>query len=164
MYTAQLEVDGEVQSSSFELKINPNESYSKRDIDRKYAYWMEMYQLSLDYSEKIAQAMAAHEEVLKKAEANPELQEKAEAVTEAFQEYKGTFVPFGRTLAEIINQPAKLFSKLVWLHNMAESSEGPPNNTSVAQFEDIKVLMAQAEAEQGAKFQAALVEFNAAAQ
>jgi hypothetical protein len=31
----------------------------------------------------------------------------------------------GRTLAEIINQPAKIFTKMIWLHNMMEVSEGP---------------------------------------
>ena len=91
------------------------------------------------------------------------LKEKADAVTAAFQEYKAVYVPFGRTLAEIINQPAKLFSKLTWLHNMAESSEGPPNNTSLAQFASIKTLMKQAEAKEGQTFKAALQEFNNAA-
>ena len=28
-------------------------------------------------------------------------------------------------LAEIINQPAKIFTKMIWLHNMMEVSEGP---------------------------------------
>jgi photosystem II stability/assembly factor-like uncharacterized protein len=162
-YTAQLAVDGDVQSSEFELKINPNEAYTQAEIDAKYDYWMEMYQLSLAYSDKIGKAIAAQEDAVKQAEANPALQEKADAVTEALSEYKSAFIPFGRTLAEIINQPAKLFSKLVWLHNMAESSEGPPNNTSVKQFEAIKVLMEEAEADQGQRFERALQEFNLAA-
>jgi len=163
-YTARLEVDGDVQSSEFELKINPNETYTQEEIDAKYDYWMEMYALSLEYSDKISQAMAATEEAAAKLEANPALQEQADALTAAFDEYKAVFVPFGRTLAEIINQPAKLFSKIVWLHNMAESSEGPPNNTSVAQFESIKSLMQAAEAEEGQKFRDALEAFNQAAQ
>ncbi len=162
-YTAKLEVDGDVQTSDFMLKINPNEPYSPRDIDRKYEYWMEMYEVSLASSEKIATAIAAQKEVAKKAEANPALKAKADAVTAALEEYQSTFIPKGRTLAEIINQPAKLFSKLVWLHNMAESSEGPPNNTSVAQFESIKQLIVEAETNLGTKFESALAEFNQAA-
>ncbi|NTS76673.1 hypothetical protein HR060_07300 [Catenovulum sp. SM1970] len=162
-YTVKLEVDGETQTSDFMLNINPNETYSQAEIDAKYDYWMDMYQVSLDYSAKLAKAMAAEKEVIAKAKVDPTLESAAKAVTDAMAEYKSTFIPFGRTLAEIINQPAKLFSKITWLHNMAESSEGPPNNTSLEQFETIKKLMVEAEQEQGKQFNDALKAFNAKA-
>ena len=108
--------------------------------------------------------MQLNKEVAEQAKANPKLQAQADAVNAALEEYKAILIPEGRTLAEIINQPAKLFSKLVWLHNMMESTEGPPNNTSVKQLEDIEALLASAEAKEGEAFRTALAAFNAAAQ
>ena len=163
-YKAKLEVDGDVQFSEFELKINPNEPYTKADIDEKYAYWMEMYQLSVDTSTVLSKAMAEEAEVLERTKGNDKLKEPAEAVSAAMADYKITFIPEGRTLAEVINQPARLFSKITWLHNMMELTEGPANNTSIEQFESIKKLIAAAQAEKGKKFADAVNAFNAAAE
>ncbi len=109
-YKAKLEVDGDVQISLFELKINPNEPYTTAQIDEKYAYWMDIYQLSIDTSNALLKAMSVEAEVLEKAKGNDKLKAPAEAVSAAMADYKITFVPKGRTLAEIINQPARLFS------------------------------------------------------
>lgn len=163
-YTAKLEVDGKVQSSQFTLSINPNEPYTQTEIDTKYDYWMEMYQLALDLSDTMSTAMAAEKEAQEKAKANPALKAQAAAVSEAMAEYKSTFIPKGRTLAEIINQPAKLFSKLTWLHNLMESTEGPANQPSIEQFESIKTLVKQAEKEKGEAFRTVLADFKHAAQ
>ena len=133
---------------------------TQAEIDAKYDYWMRMYQLSLDYSDKLAKATANKDAALKKAKSNAQLAAQAKELEAAFEQYKAVYIPFGRTLAEIINQPAKLFSKLVWLHNMAESSEGPPNNTSVAQLEAIEKLMKQADQQEGKAFRDALASFN----
>ncbi|MFD2166379.1 hypothetical protein ACFSJY_08870 [Thalassotalea euphylliae] len=163
VYTAKLEVDGDVQTSDFTLNINPNETYTQEQIDAKYDYWMEMYDVSNQYSNKILAAMAQQKEVNAAAEKNSNLKAKADAVNAAFEEYKAVYIPFGRTLAEIINQPAKLFSKITWLHNMAESSEGPPNNTSLKQFESIEKLLAEADKKEGQAFRDAVAAFNKAA-
>ena len=163
-YTAVLEVDGVKQSSDFKLSINPNEPYTQAEIDAKYVYWMDMYQQTLDASNKLSQAIAAEKEVAEQAKANPKLQAQADAVNAALEEYKAILIPEGRTLSEIINQPAKLFSKLVWLHNMMESTEGPPNNTSVDQLKNIEALIVAAEAKEGEAFRTALAAFNEAAQ
>ncbi len=48
-----------------------------------------------------------------------------EDITALVDDFESTFVPTGRTLAEIINQQAKIFTKMIWLHNMMEVSEGP---------------------------------------
>ncbi len=162
-YTVVLEVDGDRQRSDFLLQINPNEPYTQAQIDEKYDYWMNLYQQTLDASARLSKAMAAEAEVAKQAAQNPALQGQAEAVNAALEEYKSVFIPKGRTLAEIINQPAKLFSKLTWLHNMMESTEGPPNNTSMEQLEDIESLIRAAEDEQGKMFNDALEAFTAAA-
>jgi hypothetical protein len=52
-------------------------------------------------------------------------EKQAAIVAELVDRYEATFVPTGRTLAEIINLPAKIFTKMIWLHNMMEVTEGP---------------------------------------
>ena len=49
--------------------------------------------------------------------------------------YESTFVPTGRTLAEIINLPAKIFTKMTWLHNMMEVTEGPVTASQVEVYD-----------------------------
>ena len=52
-------------------------------------------------------------------------EEQAAIIANAADAYEATFVSTGRTLAEVINLPAKIFTKMVWLHNMMEFTEGP---------------------------------------
>ena len=47
---------------------------------------------------------------------------------------------------------------------MMETTEGPPNNTSVDQLKNIEALIVAAEAKEGEAFRTALAAFNAAAQ
>jgi hypothetical protein len=44
-------------------------------------------------------------------------------------------VATGRTLVQIISEPTKPLSKLVTLHNIMESSEGPPNHPMLEVYE-----------------------------
>ena len=44
-------------------------------------------------------------------------------------------MPVGTTLVQIINEKTKLIPKLTWLHNVMESSEGPPNQGVIDVFD-----------------------------
>ena len=43
------------------------------------------------------------------------------------QDFIASMVATGRTLVQIISEPTKPLSKLVTLHNVMETTEGPPN-------------------------------------
>ena len=162
-YTAVLNVDGEKQSSTFALSINPKESYTSAQLEAKEAFWMELYNTAKVSSEKIQEALTVQKEVLEQADANTALQTQADAVSEVVDAYKSAYIPKGRTLAEIINQPAKIFSKMVWLHNMMELSEGPANQPSLDQFAQLKQDIAAADARYKKDIKAAMNTFDQAA-
>ncbi len=137
-YSAKLSVDGVEQSSTFKLSINPHETYSKAQLDAKKAFWMELYHVAKTSSGEIQKALAVQEQVMAKAESKPAAKAAAEQVAAVVDEYKAVYIPKGRTLAEIINQPAKIFSKMTWLHNMMEQTEGPANQPMIDQLPNLK--------------------------
>jgi hypothetical protein len=161
-YTAKLDVDGIVQSSTFNLSINPNESYSKEELAAKKTFWIELYDTAKSSMQRVKQALETKEEVVAKAESNKNSQAEAQEIARIVDEYKAAYIPKGRTLAEIINQPARINSKMVWLHNMAELSEGPATKSMKDQFADLKKEMATADATYGKDIKAAIKEFEKA--
>jgi hypothetical protein len=161
-YTAKLDVDGVVQTSTFNLSINPNESYSKEQLAAKKTFWMELYDTAKAGTQKVKQALATKEEVLAKAESNKKAQAEVEEIARIVDEYKAVYIPKGRTLAEIINQPAKVNSKMVWLHNMAELSEGPATQSMKDQFAEIKKVMTAEDATYEKNMKKALAKFEKA--
>lgn len=163
-YTILLTVDGVEQSSDFALSINPNESYTKAQLEVKEKFWLELYDAAGTSSVRIKKALAIQKDVLSQAEANKALQPQAEAVSQVVNAYKTVYIPKGRTLAEIINQPARLYSQMVWLHNMMELSEGPANQPMLDQFVAIKKKMAAADAQYDKDIEVAMEAFNKAAQ
>jgi hypothetical protein len=161
-YTAKLTVDGVVQSSSFTLSISPHESYSKKQLQAKKKFWMELYNTAKANTQKIKKALATKEDVLAKAESAKGAQAQADEVARIVDEYKAVYIPKGRTLAEIINQPAKINSKMVWLHNMAELSEGPATQSMKDQFAEIKKVMTAEDATYEKNMKKALAKFEKA--
>jgi hypothetical protein len=145
-YKAKLSVDGVDHFSDFELLISPNETYSKEQIAAKKKFWMELYESATFNADKIHKADAIAKEVTTKAKSNKALATPAKEVADVVAAYRSVYIAKGRTLAEIINQPSKIFSKMVWLHNMMESTEGPANQPSLDQFETLKKEMAEADA------------------
>ncbi len=144
-YTAKLIVDGVGQTSTFTLSISPYESYSKKQLQAKKKFWMDLYHTAKANTQKLKSALATKEEVLAKAESSKMAQDQADEVARIVDGYKAVYIPKGRTLAEIINQPAKINSKMVWLHNMAELSEGPATQSMKDQFTDIKKVISAAD-------------------
>jgi hypothetical protein len=86
----------------------------------------------------------------------------AEVVTRVVDDYESTFVPIGRTLAEIINQPAKIFTKMIWLHNMMEVTEGPVTHSMLDVYAMLNQQRDAANLEYNKNIEAALKKFEAA--
>jgi hypothetical protein len=128
-YRVRLTVDGESQTQSFKLKINPNEVYTREQTDEKAAFWMELYTKTEEGVQSVLAAQAAQAKVAKVLEAggSDELKAQGEVINKLAQDYIASMVATGTTLVQIISEPTKPLSKLVTLHNIMESSEGPPN-------------------------------------
>jgi hypothetical protein len=129
-YQVRLTVDGRSQTESFELHINPNETYSRAETDAKAEFWMQLYDKAEEGVQAVIRAQEIRDGVTAAAEAagaSAELREQAQAIEELTTEFIGGMVATGTTLVQIISEPTKPLSILVSLHNVLESSEGPPN-------------------------------------
>lgn len=160
-YTARLTVDGVSQDHEFQLNINPNETYTREQTDARMVFWLDLYQTvikntnnviaALELSEASAAKVKALEAKGVDAKVLAEAQQQAKIIAEAAATYEAAFVPTGRTLAETINLPAKAFSKLTWLHQMMEMTEGPVTGGMKAKYVAIQEeLKAATEAYQNA--------------
>ncbi|MGD8337447.1 MAG: hypothetical protein PVJ29_10120 [Desulfobacterales bacterium] len=128
-YQVRLTVDGKSQTQEFELKINPNETYTREQTDEKGAFWMKLYAKAEESIQSVLTAKAAQDKVAKVLEAGGSEKLKAQGaeVDKLAQDYVDSMVATGATLVQIISEPTKPLSKLVTLHNILEHSEGPPN-------------------------------------
>jgi 2,4-dienoyl-CoA reductase-like NADH-dependent reductase (Old Yellow Enzyme family) len=129
-YQVRLTVNGEVQTQSFELNMNPNETYTRAETDAKGEFWMQLYAKAEEGVQAVLDAQTAQAAVadtLESDSASDDLKAQAQAVHDLSQEFIAGMVATGRTLVQIISEPTKPLSKLVTLHNVMETSEGPPN-------------------------------------
>jgi len=134
-YTARLTVDGVSQDHGFELSISPHENYTREQTDARMVFWLDLYNNVLASTDNVLKALQLKEETAARVQAMKDsgasaadvaaAEEQAAIVANAVDTYEATFVSTGRTLAEVINLPAKIFTKMVWLHNMMEFTEGP---------------------------------------
>ncbi len=62
-YQVRLTVDGESQTQSFEMQINPNETYTRAETDAKAEAWMALYEKAEDGVQAVLRAQAAREKV-----------------------------------------------------------------------------------------------------
>ena len=62
-YQARLTVNGESQTQSFELKANPNETYTRQQTDAKGEFWMQLYAKADEGVQAVLEARAAQEKV-----------------------------------------------------------------------------------------------------
>jgi len=134
-YLVKLTVDGVSQTREFELFINPNEPYTQEQTDERFDFWMDLYNNVEASSQNVLAALQFKQDVNARVEAMKEsgassdkieaAEKQAAVIGAVVDKYEATFVPTGRTLAEIINLPAKIFTKMIWLHNMMEVTEGP---------------------------------------
>jgi hypothetical protein len=171
-YQARLTVDGVSQTREFELFINPNEPYTREQTDAKFAFWMELYQNVEASTQNVLAALKEKEDVAAKVQAAKDsgastskvnaMQEQAAVITRLVDDYESTFVPVGRTLAEIINQPAKIFTKMIWLHNMMEVTEGPVSQSMLDVYAMLNQQRDAANLEYRKNIEDALEKFEAA--
>jgi hypothetical protein len=128
-YQVRLTVDGKSQTRSFELRINPNENYTRKQTDEKSAFWMALYHKTEEAIQSVLAAKAVQEQVAKAiaSGASKDLKAQGEVVNELAEDYFASMAATGATLVQIISEPTKPLSKLVTLHNILEHTEGPPN-------------------------------------
>jgi photosystem II stability/assembly factor-like uncharacterized protein len=129
-YQVRLTVDGVSETRPFELRINPNETYTRTETDAKAELWMELYEKAEEAVQAVIRAQEVQAEARVAAEApgaSAEVREQAEAVDALAQEFIASMVATGTTLVQIISEPTKPLSILTSLHNVMESGEGPPN-------------------------------------
>jgi hypothetical protein len=126
-YQVRLTVDGQSQTQSFELNTNPNEKYSRQETDRKGKAWMELQAKAEEGVQAVLRAHAAKENVAGALGGSGDLASQAAAIDKLCADLESTLVSTGTTLVQIISQPTKALAKLTMLHNLMETTEGPPN-------------------------------------
>jgi hypothetical protein len=125
-YQAKLTVDGESEVQSFELHMNPNESWTQDDADARFELWWRLRTITENANNSVIEAM----EMAEAAGADSELAERAEA-------FSAKLLPVGSTLSEIANEPAKLLSKLSSVNWMLVQSEGRPPQSAYDVVDEI---------------------------
>ena len=118
-YKAKLTVNGETQIQSFEIRMNPNETWTQDDTDARFALWWRVRTITENANKVIIGAL----EMGEKAGENSELNKKAQAFT-------GKLLPIGTTLSEMANEPTKLLAKLGSVNWMLIHSEGRPTKSA----------------------------------
>ncbi len=126
-YQVRLTVDGQSQIQSFEMKANPNEAYSRAETDAKAEAWMTLYEKGEEGVQAVLRAQAAREKVAAAAEGSGDLAAQAQKITELCTGVESGMVATGTTLVQIISEPSRPLAILTMLHNIMETSEGPPN-------------------------------------
>jgi hypothetical protein len=170
-YQARLTVDGASQTREFDLFMNPNEPYTQAQADERFEFWMDLYNNVEASSQNVLAALKLKEEVAARVQAMKDAgassskieaaEQKAAMIAELVDTYEATFVSTGRTLAEIINLPAKIFTKMVWLHNMMEVTEGPVSAAMKEVYDRLNEVRDKADMEYRQSIAAALKEFDA---
>jgi len=136
-YQVRLTVDGKSQTESFELKLNPNETYTREETDAKAGAWMALYDKTEEAIQMVLNAQAAQQKAKSVLEGNASAEAKAaaEVVDQMATDFIASMVATGRTLVQIISEPTRPLSKLVTLHNIMEHTEGPPNGPWLQVYE-----------------------------
>jgi hypothetical protein len=114
-YKVKLTVNGQSQEQSFELHMNPNETWSQADADARYELWWRIREIFERANNTIIAAM----ELSKDAGEDSEIAKQATT-------FSGKLVPMGANLSQIANEPSKLLSKLQTVHWVLFQSEGRP--------------------------------------
>jgi photosystem II stability/assembly factor-like uncharacterized protein len=129
-YQAQLTVDGETQTRSFELKMNPNEKWTQADADARFELWWRLR----DVFERANTTIIAAMEAAEKAGEGSDVARRA-------TEFSGKLVPMGANLSQIANEPPKLLSKLQTVNWMLFHSEGRPPQSAYDVIDEMEPLV-----------------------
>ena len=82
-------------------------------------------------------AQATVADAIESESGSDELKAQAQVVHDLSQEFIASMVATGRTLVQIISEPTKPLSKFVTLHNIMETTEGPPNQPWLEVYEQV---------------------------
>ena len=111
-----------------------------------------------------ADTLAKVEELNESGASNAAEAEKlAAVVAQIADDYESIYVPTGRTLAEIINLPAKIFTKMTHLSGTLEQSEGPPTQAVLKVYAKLNGIRDVTGAQYKEDMAAALSDFEAVA-
>ncbi|MGK7913370.1 MAG: hypothetical protein AB4050_18105 [Synechococcus sp.] len=128
-YQVRLTVDGESQTETFELRINPNETYTQAETDARFDLWMKALETVEKGNLAIIQSMEMVES-LKERVASGTGGNRASTllnqIETAATTLSNTLVPVGKTLIQIINEPSTLVVKMQTIHWGLFHSEGAP--------------------------------------
>ena len=127
--------------------MNPKESYTQEQALEKYAFWMEMYREANTYTNKVIRALNTRDEALAKVEEMEKAgakasnikkaQEQADVIAKIANDFEGSFVSTGRTLAEVINLPATILFKMSFMSGILDGSEGPVSGSMQTEFKEV---------------------------
>jgi photosystem II stability/assembly factor-like uncharacterized protein len=140
-YQVRLTVDGESQTQSFELKMNPNENYTQSQADEKYDFWMKIYNKGNDVLKSVSEAKSIQEKVAEVLKSNnsKELKDQGAVIDKLAQDYITRVFSTATTLPQMVSERTKPMTELVLLHNIMESSEGPANKPMYDLYDEISV-------------------------
>jgi photosystem II stability/assembly factor-like uncharacterized protein len=127
-YQVRLTVDGESQTQPFDLKINPNETWTEADTDARFELWIRIR----DIADRANRAIIDSQEFVAELESSGADATTIERAKEAQLAFESSIIPVGKTLVQIANEPAKLLPKLATVHHLLYSSEGRPPQSAYA--------------------------------
>jgi hypothetical protein len=169
-YQARLTVDGVSETQKFKVFMNPKEPYTQKQADDKFAFWMEIYDLAESSTQKVINALRIKDEVAKKIEDAKksgvddskisEAEEQAKVIADLVNNYEGTYVSTGRTLAEVINLPATILFKMSFMSGILDHTEGPANSSMKTEFKELVKESESAEKEFDSKIKPELAKLD----
>ena len=146
-YSARLTVDGSSQTQDFQVFMSPKEPYTQAEAESKFKFWMDLYNSVEASTQNVIAAKTLKEGVNDKLEAFKaggasagkikKAEEQAALVAGIVDAYEGAYVSTGRTLAEIINLPATILSKMAFLSGILDHSEGPVTENMKAVYAEL---------------------------
>ncbi|WP_048753030.1 hypothetical protein [Crocosphaera watsonii] len=163
IYQVCLTVDGETQTESFEVQINPNEKYTREETDTKGEFWMKLYGKAEEGIQTVLKAREAKEKVantLADSSDNQILVDQGAKINALCDELEGSMMPVGTTLVQIINERTKLVPKLTWLHNVLETSEGPANQGVINVYNKVASEMDETMASFNSQLETEMAQFE----
>ena len=151
---------------------NPNDPVIAEESEERFIFWIELYDNVEASTQNVLAALKIKADTLARVEAlkesgagnAAEAERLAIVVAGIVDKFESTYVPTGRTLAEIINLPAKIFTKMIHLSGTLENSEGPPTARMREVFAKLKKLSADTDAQYEMEIKPALQAFEAVAQ
>lgn len=139
-YQVRLTVNGQSQTESFKVFMNPNETYTQEEANARFELWMKIRDKYSEVSKVIIESQEIVKEVTEKAQSK-EQKELAKSITAAAKDLEGSMTAVGTTLVQIANERSKLLAKIQGVSEMLISSEGPPSQGAIEAWTDYKAAI-----------------------